>query len=314
MRITKKELEDLRQINLLSYLTTYYPDELVKCGRTDFRTFTHSSLYLSNGKWYWWKRGIGGLSALDFLIKVEGYSFKDAVKHLLKLTKIKPVTFVKQKPSQYKEMYLKVDADSKDNMIRYLNGKRHIDKDIIEYCIENQIVFESEDHQYVVFVGYDEHIIPRFATKRSMYTSEKREVSGSTKSFSFNIPCCYSDILHVFESAIDLLSFITIQKIRNEPYLNENYLSLSGVSGDSYPALKSFLDKHRHIRMIYLHLDNDEAGRYTTNLIKNYYGRKYYIFDQTPQNHKDVNEELEDLINVKVYNRNYRNITKTNYC
>ena len=102
MRITKKELEYLRQIYLLSYLTTYYPDELVKCGRTDFRTFTHSSLYLSNGKWYWWKRGIGGLSALDYLIKVEGYSFKDAEKHLLKLTKSKPVTFVKQKPSQYK--------------------------------------------------------------------------------------------------------------------------------------------------------------------------------------------------------------------
>lgn len=301
MRITKKELENLRQINLLSYLTTYYPDELVKCGRTDFRTRTHSSLYLSNGKWYWWKMGIGGLSALDYLIKVEGYSFKDAVRHLLKLKKSKPVTFVIQNKSEYRDLYLKIDPNSKDNMVRYLNGKRHIDKDIIEYCIENQILYESEDHQYVVFIGYDEHVIPRFATKRSMFSTEKKEVLGSTKSFSFNIPCWYSDTLHVFESSIDLLSFVTIQKMRNEQYLNENYLSLSGVSGDSYPALKRFLDKHPHIRMIFLHLDNDDAGRNTTKLIKNYYGRKYYIFDQTPQNHKDVNEELEELINAKVH-------------
>ncbi len=33
------------------------------------------SLKISNGKWIWWSRGIGGRSALDYLIKVKGYSF-----------------------------------------------------------------------------------------------------------------------------------------------------------------------------------------------------------------------------------------------
>lgn len=301
MRVTKKELEEIRKIDLLSYLTTYYPNELIKCGRNEFRTRTHSSLYLSNGKWYWWSRGIGGVSAIDYLINVEEYSFKDAVKHLFKLIKNKPVQIVKQKQSRDAQLNLRVDPFSKENMINYLTKKRFIDKDIIEYCIENEKIVESDDHQYVVFVGHDEYGTPKFATKRSMYTSEKKEVFGSNKFYSFSLSYLHSDTLHVFESAIDLLSFISIQKMRNEPYLNENYLSLSGVSGESYPALKSFLLRNPHIKMIYLHLDNDEAGKYTTSLIKNFYGTKYYIFDHTPQKHKDINELLEELVNAKVY-------------
>lgn len=39
-------------------------------------TREHDSLKISNGKWYWWSRGIGGVSALDYLIKVKEYSFE----------------------------------------------------------------------------------------------------------------------------------------------------------------------------------------------------------------------------------------------
>ncbi len=34
-------------------------------------TKEHDSLKISNGKWYWWSRGFGGVSALDYLIKVK---------------------------------------------------------------------------------------------------------------------------------------------------------------------------------------------------------------------------------------------------
>ena len=42
-------------------------------------TKTHDSLRISNGKWCWFSRGIGGASALDYLIKVNGYSFMEAM-------------------------------------------------------------------------------------------------------------------------------------------------------------------------------------------------------------------------------------------
>ena len=42
----------------------------------------HDSLKISNGKWMWWSRGFGGATALDYLIKVKGLSFTDAMRIL----------------------------------------------------------------------------------------------------------------------------------------------------------------------------------------------------------------------------------------
>ena len=41
------------------------PNELVRFSGNTYTTRTHDSLKISNGKWMWWSRGIGGNSALD---------------------------------------------------------------------------------------------------------------------------------------------------------------------------------------------------------------------------------------------------------
>jgi len=43
---------------------------------------SHDSLKISNGKWYQWSTGIGGISALDYLIKVQGMDFVSAVSNI----------------------------------------------------------------------------------------------------------------------------------------------------------------------------------------------------------------------------------------
>lgn len=70
-------LEQARQIDLFSYLRAYEPSNLVKVkGTTNvYCTAEHDSLKISNGKWYWWSRGFGGYSALDYLMKVKEYGF-----------------------------------------------------------------------------------------------------------------------------------------------------------------------------------------------------------------------------------------------
>ena len=69
-----------KQMDLLTYLQNYEPGELIKLSGDAYCTKQHDSLKISNGKWYWFSRGIGGSSALDYLIKVQGYSFANAVK------------------------------------------------------------------------------------------------------------------------------------------------------------------------------------------------------------------------------------------
>ena len=68
-------IERARQVDLLTYLQTCEPQELVHVSGNVYCTKTHDSLRISNGKWCWFSRGIGGYSALDYLIKVNGYSF-----------------------------------------------------------------------------------------------------------------------------------------------------------------------------------------------------------------------------------------------
>ena len=77
------EVQRAKKMDLLTYLRQYEPQELVHLSGDNYCTRTHDSLKISNGKWYWFSRGIGGRSALDYLIKVKGMSFPDAVGLLL---------------------------------------------------------------------------------------------------------------------------------------------------------------------------------------------------------------------------------------
>ena len=80
--VSKEEIASAREMDLLTYLRAFEPDELVRFSGDTYCTRTHDSLKISNGKWYWFSQNIGGRSALDYLIKVKEMSFLDAVKVL----------------------------------------------------------------------------------------------------------------------------------------------------------------------------------------------------------------------------------------
>ena len=73
--IAPEVITEARRMDLLTYLRAYEPNELVRFSGNTYTTRTHDSLKISNGKWMWWSRGIGGNSALDYLVKVKGLSF-----------------------------------------------------------------------------------------------------------------------------------------------------------------------------------------------------------------------------------------------
>ena len=76
---TREEIERAREMDLLTYLRLYEPENLVHVGANVYSTREHDSLKISNGKWMWWSREFGGASALDYLVKVKGISFPDAM-------------------------------------------------------------------------------------------------------------------------------------------------------------------------------------------------------------------------------------------
>ena len=150
-----------------------------------------------------------------------------------------------------------------------------------------------------MFIGYDEKRIPKYAALRATRSKYKGEASGSDKQFSFNIPAVQEDAeLHVFEAAIDLLSYATLEYRAGRDWRKDHLLSLAGVfkteRKDVVPvALQRFLKAHPQVKILRLHLDNDEIGRGATAGIMAGLGQEYKIVDEPPEYGNDMNDTLQ---------------------
>ena len=172
--------------------------------------------------------------------------------------------------------------------------------------IKNNQIYQDKHYKNSLFVGYDNGVA-RYAFKRSITQNFKGEAMGSNKAHSFSYTNKESKSLRVFESAIDMLSYMTIQKINGFDFRNDNFLSIAGASkqikakkeADLPIALKTFLSKNKQIDTIYFHLDNDEVGIGSTRKMIEILCRDYYCFDFKPTDFKDVNEELKFKLKEK---------------
>lgn len=300
-------IEQARQMDLLSYLRAYEPNNLVRVGGSVYCTREHDSLKISNGKWYWWSRGFGGYSALDYLIKVKEYDFVEAVEILTGQTMAdwKPPPA----PKKDKPKVLLLPPKNKDcnRVIQYLFG-RGIDYQLIQECISDGTLYESADYHNAVFIGKDESGTPKYAALRGTLGSTfKQDASGSDKQYSFRLLAKKpADTVHLFEAAIDLLSYATYLKCEGKDYKSENLLSLSGVyqpkkemKDSKIPiALTTFLSANPQIKTIVLHLDNDKVGRLCTATLKELLQKDYKIVDDPPPVGKDFNDFLLSYLKI----------------
>ena len=295
-------IKKVKEMDLYTYLKNYEPDELVHFNKETYMTRTHDSLKISNGMWYWFSQGIGGKTALEYLIKVKDYTFIQAIETILGKEKISP-------PIQYKQtektknvrLLLPKKASDNERVIKYLTS-RGIDKDIIQECIDNGIIYQQYQNNNVVFVGYDKFNTARYAGIRATNSSRyMQDAYGSHKAFSFKLDAIdKNNSVHLFESAIDLLSYATMLKLENKEWYNENLLSLAGVyqpakkiDESKIPlALNYYLNQNQNIKKIILHLDNDSAGRIATMALKTIIPKQYEVVDDPPKVGKDFNDFL----------------------
>lgn len=304
--IMPEQIIHAKRMDLLTYLKTYEPKELIRLSDHLYSTRSHDSLKISNGKWIWWSRGIGGRSALDYLIKVRGMSFQEAVFHINEKSRSDlfnaPAIPESEKP---KKLILPEANNNNERVSAYLTG-RGISREVINYCIDTKRLYESKKYSNAVFVGFDPQGVPRYAALRG--TSGSRfmgEAPGSDKRFSFSIAAVdETEKLHLFESAIDLLSFCTLELLRGRDWRREHCLSLAGVYSPKEKineftppaALMQYLKDHPRIDSVALHLDNDEAGRLAANAIKYILSSDYTVSDEPPKRGKDMNDYLNMIL------------------
>ena len=305
--IPPEVITEAKRMDLLTYLRNYEPSEIVKLSGNNYCTKEHDSLKISNGKWMWWSRGIGGKSALDFLIKVRGLNFIEAVGTIMGNVAVSSPTYETiQKSYEDRPLVLPEKSPTSDVAIEYL-FRRGIDYEIINYCLKRDLIMESLPYHNVVFIGYDEKNEAKYGAYRA--TNGQRimgDCSGSKKEYSFRIIGGNSNVLHLFECAIDLLSFATLCKQDGKDWRDMNLVSLSGVYSPKKKieeskvpvAVEKFLGEHKSINNIALHFDNDIAGRKATQGLKAALQNKYKVVDEPPLKGKDFNDFLCIRMNI----------------
>lgn len=294
--VSKEQLTAAREVDLLTYLRCFEPQELVHISGSTYATRTHDSLKISNGKWFWWSRGIGGRNALDYLTTVRKLSLPDAVQRILSAGGVPLAEPPRRKARPTKSFSLPPRHADNRRVFSYLRG-RGIDPEIINHCIKHGLLYESAQHHNCVFVGFAGDR-PAYAMQRGTLQDKRfvGEVVGSDKRYSFAMPVTpgESSTLCVFEGAIDALSYLTLLKQRGKDWRKANTLSLGGVGKEDRqlpPAFSRYLKAAPHITRIVLCLDNDEPGRKAAAVLKGLLGG-YEVIDRPPVRGKDYNDLL----------------------
>ena len=300
--VSKEQIEQARSIDLLSYLERYEPGIVKRAGGNEYHHAGYHRFIISNGKWNWIYGDVGGVGALDYLVKVHGKGFVEAVEMLCGERATPVSTAARASPSkkdkQKKPFLLPKPNTNNDRAVAYLRG-RGIDLDTIKNCIQRGYIYESKDYHNAVFVGHDDNGTARFAAVRGTNSDFRMDVESSDKRYNFHLPPLSPENdrnLICFESPIDAISHISIQKMTGFE-VDGHRLSLGCTAPRS---LISFLDLHPEIERCRLCLDNDEAGhkamrRIMAQLSGDSHFRHIAITISPPALGKDYNEMVQQI-------------------
>ena len=295
MMIDMNIVQQARNADLIDFLQKHCGYTFTK-QRGSYRCKQHPSLAVKNDRlsFYWHSKAIGGYGPLDFLIKVEQASFRQAVETV---TGINPVTL---QPRQETEapitLFLPEKAGIPIRLYDYLCVRRGISRNIVDALIREGKLYEDKRGN-VIFVAYDEHNKPRFASVRGTYDRVYRmDCVGSDKRYGFNMTYSQSKRLYLYESAIDAMSAATllcIDKCDMGAWKHDNRLSLAGTSDT---ALPKYLELHPFVEELSFNLDNDAPGREATVTLMEKYTEQGYITRMGQPLRKDYSDDLQAMV------------------
>lgn len=245
------------------------------------------------------ENGIHGGTTIDFVCAFKNLNFVDAVTWLVEFSgrkcdkEINDSLSAKYKNNSSEKRELKLPEKNGDDAIVkwYLTKKRYLSPGIVNYFINNGLIYESKGYHNVVFLGKDKNGQVRQVYQRGTYDQNskgvKLEAFGSNKDYGFNVVNTNSDVLLVFEASIDLMSYIELYED-----MESNKLAL-GMLSDK--PLITFLIDYPNIKKIKFCLDADEPGIETANkYAKKYKAHGYETEICKPEgNVKDYNEYLQ---------------------
>ena len=284
IHFTDEQKMQARQTALVSLLTSQ--GETVKRSGSEFEWKNGSAKVTIRGNLWFHQYDRQGGDAIDFVRRFYNKTYPEAMEYLLGgcggTMIVSPPIFKEVKPFE-----LPPKNDTMRRVYAYLVKHRGIDSDVLNTFVKEGMIYESADYHNAVFVGYDTDGVARHAHKRG--TGQKSTYRGNIDScipeYSFHWNGT-SDRLYLFEAPIDMLSFISMNKIG---WRNHNYAACCGVSDR---VMWQMLKDNPNIHTVCLCMDNDEAGQKANRRIADKLTEKEIQSEILVPIHKDWNEDL----------------------
>ena len=326
-RFSEEQIRRARSVCVLEWVRKTEPELLKKTSANEYLLLPHSSLKISNGKWNWFAKGIGG-DAIEFLIQYKGMTFAESVRTLIGEScwdyPLSPNDTARNgretpflaKPTIFRHPFVLPAAYSNnDRVFKYLL-KRGIAYSSIQKCVDSGTLYESKKYHNCVFVGMDGSF-PKYAYLKGTAGKFTGEVLGSRKLYGFRMPPetpLGENRVAVFESPVDALAHhgLCAEPMANDEAIHgmdrtwDGYrLSLGGVSMD---ALGKLLEECPQVTSIYLCLDNDKRGhdaaiKIYEAIVGNTLQTAIQVFNMPAPIGKDYAETAEALARLRILGR-----------
>jgi hypothetical protein len=232
-------------------------------------------------------------NSIDFLVNFYNYNFREAVYVLTgQQSSNDSLSFSSSRKIIKAASLISYETPKltphHERVYSYLYYTRRINRGVILSFLNNKLVVQTKEYGNCLFPWYENkeivgaEIIGTLDQKRF-----KKIQPGSKGGYGFNF--CHPkstriDKLRFFESAIDLMSFISLYKIE----INTLYISMAGLK----PSKIEYFSKTYNSAHIILNIDADEAAK---NFIKDLVTFFEFSVELPPVDYKDYNQLLKSL-------------------
>lgn len=270
MGIEQSIIQQARQADLPSYLIAR--GEPLQHDGKGYRHKLHDSLKINRNMYCWNSKGTKG-NSLSFLQEFYDMPFIEAIKELTSEQSRQVIPLNRAENSTARVLVMPDKADNVKRVIAYLLQTRRISKPVLKLCFDEHLIYQDTNGNTVFRMINGTGEVVGAEIRGTGQQPFKGIAAGSKLGYGFNIKLgAELTKMIVFESSIDLLSFITL----NYEKLNGRLLvSMAGLKEQTLVGMAKLhnipLDK------VCCCVDQDQAGRQFAEDMRIKHNTKTYL-------------------------------------
>ena len=261
--IPREQLLAARQADLAAYLIARGEPLKPEGNQGSYRLPGHGGLIVTGNMFNWITQSKGG-NAVDFLCDYYGMGFREAVEALTAGGFEKKAVLPPAAPERPFDFAQIEPAPNMERVIRYLTKTRGLSLELITDLIRHRQLFQEAATNNAIFPIYDGVAIVGAEVNGTLPDKRFKGIkTGSKYGCGYNLT--FGDktaYVLFFESAIDLLSFVDLSRMRGKDLAGCRLTSMMGLKQNIVEHTLQVLPEGTQP---FLCVDNDEAGQ---NFIK----------------------------------------------